>query len=113
MAVELFLGPLVALVLGAKFTVYKQEELVKGQKQDIEKLELMHAEEVRHLNTRLTTLTQRLNAAEDTIDEMNTRLDATAKTIEVIDKQTLEKFVTTLQPVSSALKEIQTYVGLR
>ena len=117
MAFELFLGPLVAFVLGAKFTLHKQEELIKNHKQAIEKIEVCYAEEMRvvnarlteemnRFNTRLTTMTSRLNDVED-------GLETTSKTLETIDKQTLQKMVSTLQPVSTALKEVQTFVGLR
>lgn len=120
MSFELFLGPAVAFVLGAKFTLHKIEEVNKTNKEYIEKIQTtftreyvdhnQQLEKVRQstelTDTRLTTTNARLNAIEDKLEE-------TAATIDVIDKQTLQKMVTTLQPVSAALKEVQTFVGLR
>lgn len=92
MAFELIIGPILSFALGAKLTMYMNKKTIK---------ELEHSMEaqIESVNTRLTTTNLRMNSVEETI--------------EVIDKQTLQKMVTTLQPVSTALKEIQAFVGLR
>ena len=92
MAFELIIGPILSFALGAKLTMYMNKKTIK---------ELEHSMEaqIESVNTRLSTTNLRMNSVEETI--------------EVIDKQTLQKMVTTLQPVSTALKEIQAFVGLR
>jgi len=105
MPLELIVGPILSFALGAKLSIYlsKKAEFEKDvllqQTVAIEEVVKKLENGTDLLNTRLTTTNSRLNKVEDTI--------------EVIDKQTLQKMVTTLQPVSTALKEIQTFVGLR
>ena len=52
------------------------------------------------------------NTTEVVID-LTTRVDKAEETIEVIDKQTLQKMVTTLQPVATAISDIQSFVGMK
>jgi len=91
MSFEVFVGPLLAFALGAKFTMF--------------------------LNTKSTTAISDLNARVEVVEQAsgneNERLAKLEETIEVIDKQTLSKMVSTMQPVATALKEIQAFVGLR
>lgn len=107
MPLELIVGPILSFALGAKLSIYLTKKIEKDvllhQEVAIEnllkKFDRHHETTIELFNTRLTSTNSRLNKVEDTI--------------EVIDKQTLQKMVTTLQPVSTALKEIQTFVGLR
>lgn len=103
MPLELIVGPILSFALGAKLSIYLSKKFEKDvllqQTVAIEEVVKKFQNDNELLNTRLTTTNNRLNKVEDTI--------------EVIDKQTLQKMVTTLQPVSTALKEIQTFVGLR
>lgn len=92
MAFELIIGPILSFALGAKLTMYMNKKTIKELERSMEA-------QIESVNTRLTTTNLRMNSVEETI--------------EVIDKQTLQKMVTTLQPVSTALKEIQAFVGLR
>ena len=91
MSFEVFVGPLLAFALGAKFTMF--------------------------LNTKSKTAISDLNARVEIVENASEhdgkRLDKLEETIEVIDKQTLAKMVSTMQPVATALKEIQAFVGLR
>ncbi|MEC8483026.1 MAG: hypothetical protein VXY99_04325 [Pseudomonadota bacterium] len=91
MSFEVFVGPLLAFALGAKFTMF--------------------------LNTKSKTAISDLNARVEIIENASEhdgeRLAKLEETIEVIDKQTLAKMVSTMQPVATALKEIQAFVGLR
>lgn len=91
MSFEVFVGPLLAFALGAKFTMF--------------------------LNTKSQTAISDLNARVEVVElssaNENERLAKLEETIEVIDKQTLAKMVSTMQPVATALKEIQAFVGLR
>lgn len=103
MPLELIVGPILSFALGAKLSIYLNKKFEKDvllqQKVAIEEVVKKFESKDELLNTRLTSTNSRLNKVEDTI--------------EIIDKQTLQKMVTTLQPVSTALKEIQTFVGLR
>ena len=103
MPLELIVGPILSFALGAKLSIYLNKKFEKDvllqQTVAIEEVVKKFQNDNELFNTRLTTTNNRLNKVEDTI--------------EVIDKQTLQKMVTTLQPVSTALKEIQTFVGLR
>ena len=103
MPLELIVGPILSFALGAKLSIYLSKKFEKDvrlqQTVAIEEVVKKFQNDNELFNTRLTSTNNRLNKVEDTI--------------EVIDKQTLQKMVTTLQPVSTALKEIQTFVGLR
>ena len=102
MPLELIVGPILSFALGAKLSIYLSKKFEKDvrlqQTVAIEEVVKKFQNDNELFNTRLTSTNNRLNKVEDTI--------------EVIDKQTLQKMVTTLQPVSTALKEIQTFVGL-
>lgn len=91
MSFEVFVGPLLAFALGAKFTMYLN---TKSQ-------------------TAISDLNNRVEVVELASGVENERLAKLEETIEVIDKQTLAKMVSTMQPVATALKEIQAFVGLR
>jgi len=91
MSFEVFVGPLLAFALGAKFTMFLNS---KSQ-------------------TALSDLNARVEVVEQVSDIEEKRLAKLEETIEVIDKQTLSKMVSTMQPVATALKEIQAFVGLR
>lgn len=91
MSFEVFVGPLLAFALGAKFTMFLN---TKSQ-------------------TQILDLKARVEVVEEASGGESERLAKLEQTIEVIDKQTLAKMVSTMQPVASALKEIQAFVGLR
>ena len=91
MSFEVFVGPLLAFALGAKFTMYLNTKS----------------------KTALSDLNERVEVVELSSGIENERLAKLEETIEVIDKQTLAKMVSTMQPVATALKEIQAFVGLR
>ena len=91
MSFEVFVGPLLAFALGAKFTMFLN---TKSQ-------------------TEISDLKARVEVVEEASSGESERLAKLEQTIEVIDKQTLAKMVSTMQPVASALKEIQAFVGLR
>lgn len=88
---EYVIGPVLALLLGLKYSHYtgnKNKELIDALKAKVENTE----EVAISLSSRMTTAEQ---------------------TINVIDKQTLSKMVTTIQPVASAIKDIQSFVGMK
>ena len=91
MSFEVFVGPLLAFALGAKFTMFLN---TKSQ-------------------TAISDLSDRIEVVEQASGNENERLAKLEESIEVIDKQTLAKMVSTMQPVATALKEIQAFVGLR
>lgn len=91
MSFEVLVGPLLSFALGAKLSMF---------------LNTKHKSEI-------SVLQARIEVVEKTTGSENERLEKLEKTIEVIDKQTLAKMVSTMQPVASALKEIQAFVGLR
>ena len=98
MAFEYVIGPVIAFVLSAKFTIFlnkKSETQITGVKRS---LALQEA---------------RIEKVEGEKNQETDRLAKIEESIEVIDKQTLAKMVSTMQPVASALKEIQSFVGLR
>ena len=98
MAFEYVIGPVIAFVLSAKFTIYlnkKSENQIAG------------------IRRSLTLRDARIEKVEAEMNQETDRLAKIQESIEVIDKQTLAKMVTTMQPVASALKEIQSFVGLR
>lgn len=88
---EYVVGPVIALLIGLKFTHYtgkKNEEAINAFKSSCD------------------------NTTEVVIG-LTTRVDKAEETIEVIDKQTLQKMVTTLQPVATAINDIQSFVGMK
>jgi len=88
---EYVIGPVLALLLGLKYSHYtgnKNKELIDALKSKVE-----NTEEV------AISLSSRMTTAENIIN--------------VIDKQTLSKMVTTIQPVASAIKDIQAFVGMK
>jgi len=91
MSFEVFVGPLLSFALGAKLSMF---------------LNTKHKEELSNLRARIEVV-EKSTSGEDE------RLAKLEHTIEVIDKQTLAKMVSTMQPVATALKEIQAFVGLR
>ena len=95
MYMEYVIGPALALAIGIKFSLYKS----KKAEEEIESM-------IAHTSARIEVV-------EIKQSELDTRLEETNKVVEVIDKQTLQKMVTTLQPVSAAIKEIQQFVGLK
>ena len=88
---EYVIGPVVALLISLPFTHYTGK---KSKKEIVE------------LSTRLQT-------TEGVLLEKSAEIETIKQTVEVIDKQTLQKMVGTLQPVASALSELQTFVGLK
>lgn len=95
MYMEYVIGPALALAIGIKFSLYKSKKA--------------EAE----LESMIAHTSARIEVVEIKQSELDTRLEETNKVVEVIDKQTLQKMVTTLQPVSVAIKEIQQFVGLK
>lgn len=95
MYMEYVIGPALALAIGIKFSLYKSKKV--------------EAE----LESLIAQTSARIEVVEIKQSELNTRVEETSKVVEVIDKQTLQKMVTTLQPVSVAIKEIQQFVGLK
>ena len=91
MSFEVFVGPLLAFALGAKFTMYLNTKS----------------------KTAISDLSGRVEVVEQASINEQQRLTKLEETIEVIDKQTLAKMVSTMQPVATALKEIRAFVGLR
>lgn len=88
---EYVIGPVLALLLGLKYSHYtgnKNKELIDALKSKVENTE----EVAISLSSRMTTAEQ---------------------TITVIDKQTLSKMVATIQPVASAITDIQSFVGMK
>ena len=47
------------------------------------------------------------------IKALQIKVEKLEATVELIDKQTLQKMITTLQPVSSSIRELQEFVGVR
>ena len=92
---EYIIGPIVALIVGAKFS------MVMGNKAKAEAIESARK------------AYERLDVVEEQVIQLTIKMESTEKTVEIIDKQTLAKMVTTLQPVSGAIKEIQEFVGLK
>lgn len=88
---EYVIGPVVALLIGLKYSHYtgkKNEEAIKAFKNSC-------------------------NTTTEAVIDLTERVDKAEKTIEVIDKQTLQKMVTTLQPVATAIGDIQSFVGMK
>ena len=88
---EYVIGPVLALLIGLKFTHHT------GKKNQAALEALKSSNET--TTEAVINLTARLEAAEETID--------------VIDKQTLQKMVTTLQPVATSIRDIQSFVGMK
>ena len=88
---EYVIGPVLGLLIGLKFTHHtgkKNQEALAALKSSSE-------------------------ATTEAVINLTTRLEAAEATIDVIDKQTLQKMVTTLQPVATSIRDIQSFVGMK
>ena len=88
---EYVIGPVLALLIGLKFTHHtgkKNQEALEALKSANE-------------------------ATTEAVIKLTTRVEAAETTIDVIDKQTLQKMVTTLQPVATSIRDIQSFVGMK
>ena len=88
---EYVIGPVVAMLIGLKFTHYT------GKKHQVA----------------LEALKSSCDSTTEAVINLTARVEATEKTVEVIDKQTLQKMVTTLQPVATSIRDIQSFVGMK
>lgn len=113
MSFELFLGPAVAFVLGAKFTLHKIEEVDRANKEYyLQKIERIHTTIIANREY----ADHQLDKVRESTERTDTRLTTTNKRLNVIEEkmdETIPRMVTTLQPLTAALKEVQTFVGLR
>ena len=88
---EYVIGPVLGMLIGLKFTHYT------GKKNQ----------------AALEALKASCDSTTEAVINLTTRVEATEKTGEVIDKQTLQKMVTTLQPVATSIRDIQSFVGMK
>ena len=88
---EYVIGPVLALLIGLKFTHHT------GKKNQ----------------AALEALKSSNEATTEAVVNLTTRVEAAETTIDVIDKQTLQKMVTTLQPVATSIRDIQSFVGMK
>jgi hypothetical protein len=92
---EYIIGPVIGAVLGVNISILASRKVkadVKAVVNDcIEKVEFI----------------------EEQLVELNTKVQTVENTVDVIDKQTLQKMVTTLQPVATSIRDIQSFVGMK
>ena len=92
---EYVIGPVIAAVLGLNISLLTGRKVKADAKASVDKC------------------IAKVEFVEEQLIELNSKVQAIENTVDVIDKQTLAKMVTTLKPASDAIKEIQAFVGLK